>query len=76
MKQLIRGSDLSTGIQSMIVSFGIESEDKPIMEFEPANKLYQTTTYTGFRTFLRLKQAAQKVLYEPFAPGAGATRPR
>ncbi len=51
-----------------IASFGIESKDNPIMEFEPANKAYQTTPYTGFRTFLKLAHGAGTVLYEPFAP--------
>ncbi|MFN2164927.1 MAG: hypothetical protein ACK2U9_01545, partial [Anaerolineae bacterium] len=36
-----------------IASFGVENKDNPIMEFEPANKAYQTTPYTGFRTFLK-----------------------
>jgi hypothetical protein len=51
-----------------IASFGVENKDNPIMEFEPANKAYQTTPYTGFRTFLKLKRDAEEVLYEPFAP--------
>jgi hypothetical protein len=53
-----------------IASFGIENKDNPIMEFEPANKAYQTTPYTGFRTFLKLKRDGDEVLYEPFAPGS------
>jgi hypothetical protein len=52
-----------------IASFGVENKDNPIMEFEPANKAYQTTPYTGFRTFLKLKRDTEEVLYEPFAPG-------
>jgi hypothetical protein len=51
-----------------IASFGIETKDNPIMEFEPANRAYQTTPYTGFRTFLKLVRGAETVLYEPFAP--------
>jgi hypothetical protein len=51
-----------------IASFGVENKDNPIMEFEPANKAYQTTAYTGFRTFLKLKRGAEEALYEPFAP--------
>ena len=51
-----------------IASFGVENKDNPIMEFEPANKAYQTTPYTGFRTFLKLKREPEEVLYEPFAP--------
>ncbi len=52
-----------------IASFGVENKDNPIMEFEPANKAYQTTPYTGFRTFLKLRRGADELLYEPFAPG-------
>lgn len=51
-----------------IASFGVENKDNPIMEFEPANKAYQTTPYTGFRTFLKIKHGADATLYEPFSP--------
>lgn len=47
-----------------IAGFGIESKDSPIMEFQPANKAYQTTAYTGFRTFLKIDDR----YYEPFSP--------
>jgi hypothetical protein len=59
-----------------ITSFGVESKDNPIMEFQPANKAYQTTAYTGFRTFLKLLREGETQLYEPFSPGhrAGSTR--
>ncbi len=56
-----------------IASFGIESKDKPILEFQPANKAYQTTPFTGFRTFIKIytesaaSQAARFDFYEPFA---------
>ncbi|MBU0702344.1 MAG: cellobiose phosphorylase, partial [Chloroflexi bacterium] len=51
-----------------IASFGVENKDNPIMEFEPANKAYQTTPYTGFRTFLKLECGEETALYEPFSP--------
>src|SRR5512142_2492891 len=50
-----------------IAGFGIESKDSPIMEFLPANKAYQATPYSGFRTFLKLKRAGKSQVYEPFA---------
>jgi hypothetical protein len=53
-----------------IASFGVESKDQPIVEFQPANKAYQLTPYLGFRTFL--KTGAQH--YEPFAPANGIDR--
>jgi hypothetical protein len=54
-----------------IASFGIESKDSPIMEFQPANKAYQDTPYLGFRTFLKIKTGKKRVFYEPFAPWNG-----
>jgi len=54
-----------------IAGFGIENRDNPIMEFQPANKAYQTTPLTGFRTFIKL--AGNAALYEPFAPWESAS---
>ncbi len=56
-----------------IASFGIENKDHPIMEFLPANKAYQSTPYTGFRTFFKLTSEPRArdgatAFYEPFAP--------
>jgi hypothetical protein len=48
-----------------IASFGIESKDVPVVEFQPANKAYQTVTATGFRTFIKTAESASTV-YEPF----------
>lgn len=53
-----------------IAAFGIASKDNPIMEFEPANKAYQTTPFAGFRTFIKHDRSGQPTVYEPFAPGA------
>ncbi len=50
-----------------IAGFGIESKDSPIMEFLPANKAYQATPYSGFRTFLKLTRSGKSRVYEPFA---------
>jgi hypothetical protein len=46
-----------------IASFGTESKEYPIMEFQPANKAYQMTPAIGFRTFLQLEE-----IVEPFSP--------
>ena len=51
-----------------IASFGVLDKDHPILEFQPANKAYQFTPYTGFRTFLKVTRGAQTAFYEPFAP--------
>ena len=50
-----------------IAGFGVESKDAPIMEFQPANKAYQTVPYTGFRTFIKVRTAAGEHYYEPFS---------
>ena len=36
-----------------IATFGEDSKDYPILEFNPANKAYQVTPFLGFRTFVR-----------------------
>lgn len=36
-----------------ISTFGIESKDFPLLEFNAANKAYQVTPFIGFRTFVR-----------------------
>jgi hypothetical protein len=50
-----------------IAGFGVESKDRPIMEFQPANKAYQQTGALGFRTFINLRRGKQTKHYEPFA---------
>lgn len=51
-----------------MASFGVESKDSPILEFQPANKAYQLTPLIGFRTFLKLTQDGQTRTCEPFSP--------
>lgn len=50
-----------------ISSFGIESKDKSILEFQPANRAYRLTSIQGFRTFLKVGHASAQKFYEPFA---------
>ena len=50
-----------------IASFGVESKDNPIMEFQPANKAYRDTPITGFRTFIKINSADRTHVYEPFS---------
>lgn len=54
-----------------IASFGIGSKDNPVMEFQPANKAYQSTPFTGFRTFIKRDDGS---FYEPFSPYSTAQR--
>ncbi len=59
-----------------IAAFGVGGKDAAIMEFQPANKAYQTVPLTGFRTFIKLGGREPR-LYEPFsavAPAAAARR--
>jgi hypothetical protein len=58
-----------------IASFGVENKDHPIIEFQSADKAYQTTPYTGFRTFIKLTQGQGTTLYEPFSPWQPADTP-
>jgi hypothetical protein len=45
-----------------ISSFGVESKDRPILEFQTANKAYQLTDLLGFRTFIKIGNE----IIEPF----------
>src|ERR1700689_4144279 len=49
-----------------VSSFGIESKDKAILEFQPANKAYRLTSIQGFRTFLKIGNGKARKFYEPF----------
>jgi hypothetical protein len=59
-----------------LATFGTESKDYPILEFNAANKAYQVTPYWGFRTFVRGTRSAaaaaagekQSFQIEPFSP--------
>lgn len=51
-----------------IASFGTESKDYPMMEFNPANKAYQMTPFVGFRTFIQGSRRNRPFLVEPFSP--------
>ena len=51
-----------------VCSFGLENKDHPILEFQAANKAYQTTSLTGFRTFLNGIRAEKKWTREIFSP--------
>ncbi len=53
-----------------IASFGTKNKDHPIMEFQPANKAYQSTSTLGFRTFIKLLDEKEPVIYEPFSVNA------
>ncbi|KAL3918607.1 MAG: hypothetical protein SGILL_004154 [Bacillariaceae sp.] len=63
----------------IISTFGTESKDYPLLEFNAANKAYQLTPYIGFRTFVRGTRtgataalAGSSFQVEPFS--AGRTR--
>ena len=50
-----------------VSSFGIESKDKAILEFQPANKAYRLSSIQGFRTFLKVSDGKKQQFYEPFS---------
>lgn len=51
-----------------ISSFGIESKDGAIVEFQPANKAYRDVSSLGFRTFIKIARPDESnYYYEPFA---------
>lgn len=52
-----------------IASFGIESKNKAIMEFQPANKAYRQTSLQGFRTFIKGRKNGKEFYWEPFQNG-------
>ncbi len=49
-----------------IASFGVNNKAGAMMAFLPANKAYQSTPLTGFRTFIRVA-GAKSGIYEPFS---------
>lgn len=52
-----------------IAAFGTESKEYPILEFNSANKAYQSTALLGFRTFLQCsRRSTGEFLIEPFSP--------
>lgn len=57
-----------------IAAMGVGGKDRPIMEFQPANRAWLETERTGFRTFLRLHRGEDVVDVEPFGPADRAAR--
>lgn len=51
-----------------IAGFGIKDKNHPLMEFQPAQRAYQTTPLLGFRTFLKGRRDGRTWLHEPFSP--------
>jgi len=49
-----------------ICSMGVQDKDHPIMEFQPANRAYNSVARDGFRTFLKLHDHPTLKYYEPF----------
>jgi hypothetical protein len=51
-----------------MATLGTSSKDYPILEFNPANKAYQSTPSLGFRTFIAGKRSnGDTFLFEPFS---------
>ncbi|MFA5157045.1 MAG: cellobiose phosphorylase [Candidatus Omnitrophota bacterium] len=52
-----------------ISSFGTKDKDNAFLEFQPANKAWETTPLRGFRTFIKTSNRKNEYFYEPFANG-------
>lgn len=50
-----------------ISSFGMQSKEYPILEFNAANKAYQVTPFVGFRTFIQGTRGLKSFDIEPFS---------
>jgi hypothetical protein len=57
-----------------IAGFGVEDKNHSIMEFQPANKAYRSTSILGFRTFIKLDRKGDIAVYEPFNGASPAER--
>ncbi len=53
-----------------VSSFGVSNKNGAMLEFYAANKAYQLTPLQGFRTFLKIRQGAKTIFYEPFSTTA------
>ena len=51
-----------------VCSFGVENKDHPILEFQAANKAFQTVSMMGFRTFINGDGQGEQWHREAFAP--------
>ena len=51
-----------------VCSFGVENKDHPILEFQAANKAYQNTASSGFRTFVNGVRMEEHWHREVFSP--------
>ncbi len=49
-----------------VCSFGTESKDGAIMEFQPFNKACRQVATQGFRTFMKISSELRDSFYEPF----------
>jgi hypothetical protein len=60
-----------------VASFGIESKQSPILEFQPANMAYRAVATTGFRTFIKVDAGGgQSTYHEPFSRFSVAACPQ
>lgn len=51
-----------------ITSFGFQNKDNAIAKFNTAEKAYQVTPFTGFRTFIRGTRGSETFSHMPFFP--------
>jgi hypothetical protein len=53
-----------------ITAFGVQNKDGAISKFNTAEKAYQQTPFTGFRTFVKgtREEASRSFMHMPFFP--------
>jgi hypothetical protein len=51
-----------------LTCFGIQNKDQPIAKFSTAEKAYQETPFTGFRTFVKGEKDGKSFEHMPFFP--------
>lgn len=56
-----------------LTSFGVANKDGAIEGFVTAEKAYQETPFTGFRTFLKAERNGECFTHEPFFPSTGSS---
>eukprot|EP01041_Mallomonas_annulata_P010553 gene10553-22012_t len=55
-----------------VTAFGMQNKDGAIAKFNTAEKAYQQTAFTGFRTFVKGQRKSKKFTHMPFFPLGGS----
>lgn len=58
-----------------VAGFGVNNKDGAIMKFNSAEKAYQSTTFVGFRTFIKGTVGSKSFQAAPFARTEAVSKP-